>query len=82
MGVIVPEAEGEERMDICDIRCWSHPRDSTCGESGGLSVRGAAPAGVGAPLAKYALRRRPSLRRVAAGAGSLGRVHRVVLPHT
>ena len=82
MGAIAPEAEGEERMDICEIRCWSHPRDTTRGESGAVGVRGAAPAGAGAPLAKYALRRRPSLRRVAAGAGSLGRVHRVVLPHT
>ena len=49
MGVIVPEAEGEELMDICDTRWWSHPRDTA---------------------------RHP--RDFTRGAGSVGRVDRVV----
>ena len=35
-GVAVPDAEGVERADICDMRCCSQPRDTTRGDCDGV----------------------------------------------
>jgi hypothetical protein len=37
-GVIVPDADGVDRADICDMRCCSHPSETTRGDCVGVDA--------------------------------------------